>query len=97
MKYYREHFWSKFNQKNNQNVWLSELLYIPKWPRDRAVADFRIATDHTTACLSKHLNMIGIAQSLCKLCDSNGETGRPSFGTLPFIQLWIHVDQILGG
>ncbi|GFY59410.1 hypothetical protein TNIN_318601 [Trichonephila inaurata madagascariensis] len=40
-KYYREHFWSKFNQKNNQKGWFSKLLHIPKWPRDRAVADFR--------------------------------------------------------
>ncbi|GFU73436.1 hypothetical protein TNCV_3052201 [Trichonephila clavipes] len=43
---------------------------IQKWPRDRAVANFRIATGYD--CQSKHLNMIDIAQSpVCKLCDSN--------------------------
>ncbi|GFY49260.1 hypothetical protein TNIN_99601 [Trichonephila inaurata madagascariensis] len=70
--YFREHFWLKFNQKNKQKVWFSKLLDIPKWPRDRAVADFCITTGDN--CLSKHLNTIGIAQSpLCKLCDSNEE------------------------
>ncbi|GFW24210.1 hypothetical protein TNCV_1847691 [Trichonephila clavipes] len=65
---YREHFWLKFNQKNNQKVWFSKLHGIPKWPRGRAVADFRIVTGQD--CLSKHLNTIGIVQSpLCKLCD----------------------------
>ncbi|GFW29093.1 hypothetical protein TNCV_2356511 [Trichonephila clavipes] len=59
-KYYREHFWSKFYQKNNQNVWFRQLLSIPRWPRDRAAVDFGIATGHD--CLSKHLNMIGIIQ-----------------------------------
>ncbi|GFW85917.1 uncharacterized protein TNCV_1967281 [Trichonephila clavipes] len=49
-KYYKEHFWTKFNQKNNQKVWFSRLLHISKWPRDRAVADFRITTGHD--CLS---------------------------------------------
>ncbi|GFT01337.1 HTH_Tnp_Tc3_2 domain-containing protein [Trichonephila clavipes] len=49
--------------------WFNKLHHIPKWPRDRAVAYFRIVTGHD--CLSKYLNMIGIAQSpLCKLCDS---------------------------
>ncbi|GFY66124.1 uncharacterized protein TNIN_69341 [Trichonephila inaurata madagascariensis] len=70
--YYREYFFSEFSQKNNQKVWFSKLLHILKWPRDRAVAYFRIATGHD--CLSKHLNRIGILQSpLCKLCDSNEE------------------------
>ncbi|GFY00680.1 hypothetical protein TNCV_2140741 [Trichonephila clavipes] len=58
------------------SLWLqhlnSKLLHIPKWPLDRAVADFQIATGQD--CVSKHLNMIGIAQSpLCKLYDSNEE------------------------
>ncbi|GFY59172.1 hypothetical protein TNIN_316901 [Trichonephila inaurata madagascariensis] len=40
--------------------------------RDRAVADFRIATGH--GCLFKYLNMIGISQSpVCKLCNSDEE------------------------
>ncbi|GFV14251.1 hypothetical protein TNCV_1163741 [Trichonephila clavipes] len=38
-KYYREHFWSKFNQKNNQKVRLSKLLHLLKWPLERAAAD----------------------------------------------------------
>ncbi|GFS94814.1 hypothetical protein TNCV_4456891 [Trichonephila clavipes] len=61
IKGYRKLVWSKFNQKNKQKVWLSKLLDIPKWSRDRAVVNFRIVTGHD--CLSKHLNTIGIAQS----------------------------------
>ncbi|GFX19574.1 hypothetical protein TNCV_2074821 [Trichonephila clavipes] len=38
---------------------LANFLIFQKWPRDRAAADFRIATGH--GCLSKHLNMIGFA------------------------------------
>ncbi|GFU22017.1 uncharacterized protein TNCV_405771 [Trichonephila clavipes] len=74
----------KFNQKNNQKVLFSKLLHVPKWPRDRAVADFRIATRHD--CLSKHLNMIGIAQN----CPTKTGVGVDMFlatpAPTPFIQ-----------
>ncbi|GFX55226.1 hypothetical protein TNCV_1156831 [Trichonephila clavipes] len=66
-KYYRDNFWSKFNQKTKQKEWFRKLLNILKWPRDRGVAGFPIATG-----ISKHLNTISYAQSpLCKLYDSN--------------------------
>ncbi|GFX20492.1 hypothetical protein TNCV_3488491 [Trichonephila clavipes] len=59
-------------KKNNQRVYFRKLVHTPKWPRDRAVVDCRIATGHD--CLLKHINIIELAQSsLCKLCDSSEE------------------------
>ncbi|GFX53541.1 hypothetical protein TNCV_4653271 [Trichonephila clavipes] len=85
----------KSNQKNNQKVCFGKFLDVPKWLRDRAVAEFRIATVHD--CLSKPVNALGIAQSpLCKLCDFNEKWTRHSFFTLQYTQLSIHVEQILG-
>ncbi|GFS81128.1 transposable element Tcb1 transposase [Trichonephila clavipes] len=47
-------------------------LDIPKWPRDRAVVDFRIDTGYDW--VSRHLNMIDFSQSpLYKLCVSYEE------------------------
>ncbi|GFY64798.1 hypothetical protein TNIN_325651 [Trichonephila inaurata madagascariensis] len=49
-----------------------EKSFILQNGHEIAVTDFRITTGHD--CLSKHLNMIGVAQSpLYKLCDFNEE------------------------
>ncbi|GFU63344.1 hypothetical protein TNCV_247141 [Trichonephila clavipes] len=58
----------EYTERNSNNIWRNNFKDLPMLPRRKAVAAFRLATEHD--CLLKHLHRIHVAQApFCTLCD----------------------------